>query len=216
MVRKDKLSKLDRIPQVGEIFAIDADRLTFFTLVDEDRINWVNDRNRNSNFDKRIEYKKYHDLGFIEELKNKYLILKYLGDGLCQECYTQKYIHVIFSSHEPFEENKTLFLINNSGKGPKEFMESYKEISKHPLTCVVDGTTLNSAYIIDDLFKIKLVDSIGEEDSIINDINRMESYAKSYLECLLKEMVSLDYEYAFAENVIYDLEQRQKSIKPKN
>ena len=208
-----KLTTLDRMPQVGEVFGIDADRLTFFTCVDEDGINIANDRSRNPNFSKRIEYKKYHDLGFIKKLKNKYLVLKYLGNGLCQECYTFKYIHILFSSHEPIEENKTLFLMNNSAKGPKEFMESYKEISEYPLLCVVNGTTLNYAYVIDDRFKLKFADSVGDEDGIANELNRMESYAKSYLECQLKEMAYADYPYACAENIIYDLKKAHEKQK---
>lgn len=214
-LEQETLTTLDRIPLVGEVFGISAKNISTFVVVGADRLNrlmYQNKENRGikdktdirvENFGKKLDYD--YSLNIEDILEDKYLLVKYLGNGVCEEYYTSKLIRLAF----PNIKDEVTRLRQYSSRGPMEFMESFNEVLENPLVYYIDNIDYGYGYVIDDAFKLKFYENTGFENSIMHALDRIENEGKENLIKGRDRLIEEDYPYASIENDIYNLEKRK-------
>ncbi len=161
------MKKLENAPKVGEKFGIKASHLYKLRLLETmttDYGNFV-----------RLDPEM---ISTFKVLQDKYLILTYLGNGLCEEYYTKKIIPITFpvyfgmTINQPLKVNRQLL--------NQEVLNEYQKALNLPLIFFASSPTYGYELTLDFLIKFREA-NYGFEEEIKKALNEAEPIARETL-----------------------------------
>lgn len=161
------MKKLENAPKIGEKFGIEASNLYKLRLLETITTDYGNF----IRLDPEV-------ISTFERLQDKYLILTYLGNGLCKEYYTQKIIPITFpiyfgmATKQPLKVNRQLL--------NQEVLNEYQKALNLPLIFFVNSPTYGYKLTTDFLAKFHQANQ-GFEEEIKQTINEAEPIARETL-----------------------------------
>ena len=150
-----------------------------------------------------------------ENLKNRYLLFEYIGNGLYKEVFSEIIIHIAFFFDDSIlnDEAKKLkipgFECNNDNY--LEFARGYRESLIHPLIIFSDrfyNYGMPEIYEITDKIKKEFGQNIGFEAQIGLALYTYDDKARALLCSQMKKIIKDDLKAAYVDNVLNDKPKR--------
>lgn len=218
---KMKLNKLTTFPKKGEIFGAkltslcvyDSIRTTTSGILTEEEVAEVYNRDKNE-----FPYCFSTTISKVMSIEDDHLILlKYLGEGKCEEYYTSKIINIKVSpaeisetSEEEAEDIQEAItdVFKERYADYREFSKSYKHFHDYPM--IINYSSSNSLlYQVDGNFMVEFSKNQNKEADIINCIERIECQSQVWLQEDYKKIADIDYSFAYTEDAIKTLEKKK-------
>ena len=134
-----------------------------------------------------------------DDIKNSTTFIKYLGNGIFIEVYTNKIINLL-NGKNIFNSKQ-----NNSDFNFMQYKEEFAKYYNSPL--YID---FNDCYVLDNISTNKFIRSNKYKDKIIDYIKELEAISRINMINSMNCLKEKDYEYAIIEDSIMNLKRINK------
>ncbi len=201
------MANLKRYPKIGEYFVIKKEDLNSLEVIKDIQGNYQ------FAISPLLAKTPVH-----KNLKNTYLLLKYLGKGYCIEAYSQILINLVFENEKladtiftddielETKEEIDPYLLNKQ-IDKNNFLANYQGLLNNPL--VINACIKENLFVghnINDSIKlVASLENMSNEKEISNNLIALEQISKSILTDSFNKYIEEDKHKAYFDNLMFNL-----------